>query len=85
MYRIETEKIPKEACDTGTLMDYIHGDGECLLYLHPTGDSLDYYKVRVDSSVRKMTETDDEFRDLTDKLYEMIEDKYGDPLKGGKA
>ena len=64
---------------TPVLINQVHGDGKCLIYIVPLATLPNYYILRVDSTVRKMIEDDeDEIRDLVDQeLLNMIEDEVG--------
>ena len=62
-----------------SLIDRIHGDGQCLIYLIPLATRPNYYIMRVDSSVREMIDDDgDEIRELVDEEFLCeIEDEFG--------
>ena len=63
----------------GELINKIHGDGKLLIYLVPLATRPDYYIMRVDSSVEKLIEDDDdEIRELVDvEFLSEIEDEFG--------
>lgn len=84
---IKTEMTPKVVTlwgqkyynHTPTLIDAIHGDGQCLMYIVPLATRPDYYILRVDSSVSQMIkDDDDEIIDLVEsELCRIIRGEHG--------
>lgn len=60
------------------LLDYIHGDGQCLMHLTPLATCPNYYLIRIDTNVGRLIDEDgDGIRDFVNELYEAVEDECG--------